>query len=386
MPVEPARSESTTTWVDDAAGLARLASELVSAPSIALDTEQDSFFSYRTKICLIQVAADGREWIVDPLRLRDLSPLAAALADESVPKIAHAADNDLHLLRKEFGLEVRGLFDTMVAASVLGFRKTGLAGLLEEQFGVRLEKRFQRSDWRVRPLSAEQIEYAALDVRHLDALMAFLRVRLEETARVEEAFSEFRRVERVVHEEHAFDPEDYAHVDGARQLDGIGRRILRELFIWRDEIASSEDRAPFRVCGDSALVRLAASIPRDERAISSIPGLPDRFKGRGATPLVERIRDAERLGPLPPPPRRSRDENGPRLSDEQRIVLERLKAWRSRRAAARGVDTGRIAPNTLLLRLVIDRPADAAGLATSGFEPWRIREYGTDVLGVLAES
>ncbi|MBE0557989.1 MAG: ribonuclease D, partial [Proteobacteria bacterium] len=137
---------------------------------IALDTEYDSFRYFRDKLCLIQVQTGERTWLIDPLAGLDLAFLGRMLNDPSVLKILHAGDNDIRILKRDYAFAFRNIFDTHRAASLLGFRQLALSTLLETHLGVTLEKKMQRSRWDIRPLSAEQLDYAALDTAHLPGL------------------------------------------------------------------------------------------------------------------------------------------------------------------------------------------------------------------------
>ncbi len=379
--------EDPVHWIDEPEALADLGRRLARAAVIAVDTEQDSFFSYSTKVCIIQVGAFGREWIIDSLALRDFTPLRGPFGDHAIPKILHAGENDIDLLRRGCGLEIRGLFDTMAAASILGQRRTGLAGLLAAYFGVVIEKKYQRSDWRKRPLAREQIEYAALDVRHLPRLRDALAAEIEGRGRQDEARAEFQRIERVVHEPKVFDRDDYYRIDGARSLDGVGRRALRDLFVLRERLAAAEDRAVFRVCGDRTLLELARLAPVRVQDLARIQGLSDRLRRRHGKTLLQLIARARAAGPLPVPrPRRAAGAGLFQLDGPQRALYDRLRRWRARRARQRDVEPGRVVPNALLLKVVQALPESEQGLVQAGLEPWRAREYGADILAVLGEN
>lgn len=368
-------------FVDEARGYAEAVRAVEGASSIAVDTEQDAFFSYRAKICLLQIGVDDRQFIIDTVALPDLSALAAPLADPSKIKIFHAGDNDIALLRRDHRIVISGLFDTMSAAAVLGYKRTGLAALLEQHFQVVVEKKYQRSDWRKRPLEPAQIDYAALDVRYLDELRLLLRGELEQLGRIEEAYSDFQRIERADHESRNFDPNDYYRIEGARSLDGIGRRVLSALFDFRDQIAREEDRAPYRVCPDFTLLEIARRQPVSLGALRAIRGLPERFRDRGGAPMVDCIEQALARGELAPPPPAPRE--GPVLDDRERAIFDKLRDWRRKRAEARGVDAGRVVSNALLISVVKANPRDLDELGGAGFEPWRVREYGEEVLAIL---
>lgn len=378
------KSRSRVQWVDRQETLERVADQLDEARVIGVDTEQDSYYAYTTKVCVLQIGALGREWVVDTLALTDLSCLDGVLRDRSIVKIFHAGENDVDLLRRQCDLEFRNLFDTMSAASILGYSKTGLAGLLEQKFDVVLEKKFQRSDWRRRPLSDEQIDYAALDVRYLERLMEELEDELHELGRVEEAESDFERVANVVHTQREFNPDDYFRLSGARDLGGVGRGVLRELYILREEMAREEDRAHFRVCGDATLLELARRRPETVAALGRVRGLPDRLRTTHRDLVLDAIHRGVDEGGIPkPPPRPSDGPTSVRLEPAQKDLFDQLRSWRSGRAKRRGVEPGRVIPNAMLIKVVLGVPRDDRDLHEIGLEPWRVREYGDEILGVL---
>src|SRR5262245_1781890 len=168
------------TLVEDAPGLEELLEALEDETEIAVDTEGDSFFSYPEKVCLVQITAGERDWLVDPLAGFDLAPIGRVLADPGKVKAFHDGEYDVLILKRAFGFRFAGLFDTRVAAATLGSQTPGLATVLEERFGVTLDKSMQRSNWGQRPLTDKQIRYARLDTHFLLPLMREQKVELVE--------------------------------------------------------------------------------------------------------------------------------------------------------------------------------------------------------------
>jgi len=364
------------------AEVAALAAELHGEPVLAIDLEADSQHRYREQVCLLQLSTPARTVLIDPLQGLDLSPLAGLFADPAVRKIFHAADYDLRCLHRDFNLQVRGLFDTMICAQLLGEEKIGLADVLGKYFGVTLDKRFQRADWAIRPLPPAMIAYAAEDTRHLHRLMTLFEARLRERDRLEWAAEEFRLLETV----------RFAVAEGplCLRLKGAGtlsRRqlgVLEELLQWRELEAERRDRPPFQVIGTSTLLALAQHAPRTLSDLAAGEGMPPRLVERyGRELLAAILRGLERPdGELPVWPRPPRQERDPAVDAR----LAGLKAWRKQRAAALHIDPGVLINNALLEALARERPTRAAALdGFPGLKHWQRRVLGDELLEVLAK-
>src|SRR5688572_25679291 len=154
----------------------------------------DAMYAYRTSLCLVQVGWSGGEALIDAMVELDRARLGALFADPALVKIFHGGENDIGLMRAHWGFEFENIFDTMAASQVLGADGVGLQALLQRHFNVHVSKKFQKADWRVRPLPPEQAEYARMDVRYLRELRRLLADGLQSLGREEEARSEFRRI------------------------------------------------------------------------------------------------------------------------------------------------------------------------------------------------
>jgi ribonuclease D len=243
--------------VETAAPLAKAEIAIRSAGMIALDTEYDSFRYFRDKLCLIQVQAGERTWLIDPLAGLDLAFLGAVLDDPAVLKILHAGDNDIRILKRDYGFAFRNIFDTHRAASLLGCRQLSLGRLLETYLGVTLEKKLQRSRWDLRPLAEEQLDYAALDTAHLPELAQRLDRELREKGLRQEAARLFTGMTAVVWQPKTLDRLAHRRLPGFATLTAEQKERLRNLFRWRFEKAREIDRAPFMILSDQHLVDLA---------------------------------------------------------------------------------------------------------------------------------
>jgi ribonuclease D len=272
--------------VADAPALEALAERVATEPVVAFDTESNSFHVYRERVCLLQVSTRSEDFIVDPFAV-DVRPLGRVLCDGR-EVVLHGADYDVRCLKREWGWAFPRLFDTMAAARRLGRPGLGLSALVESHFGVRLSKSSQRSDWGRRPLTADQIAYAALDTHFLLPLRDALAAELEGRGAAGEAREEFHRIASVEPRERVFDPEGWRRIKGSRDLDAAGRHVLRALWLAREAQAKDSDRPPFKVLDERAMVELARRRPRSAGELARVPGVTPAVLRR----LGDAIRDA----------------------------------------------------------------------------------------------
>src|SRR5471030_1577126 len=183
--------------VADEDSLGRLVRDLAAHPVVAVDTESNSLHAYRERVCLIQFSTPAGDYILDPIRLPVLSPLAPFFANPDQQKIFHAAEYDIVCLRRDYRFEFVNIFDTMSAARTLGWPQVGLASILDTHFGVTMSKKYQRSDWKRRPLLPEQLDYARLDTHYLIDLRDKQIAALADAGRTAEAHEEFERLARL---------------------------------------------------------------------------------------------------------------------------------------------------------------------------------------------
>src|SRR5215207_9310610 len=184
-------------WVADQDTLSQMAGTLSAQSRIAVDTESNSLHAYRERVCLIQFSIPQKDYVVDPFALEDLSSLAPIFANPKIEKIFHAAEYDLICLRRDFGFQFANLFDTMHAARVLGYPFVGLDNLLAEKFQFEMDKRHQKADWAMRPLTSAQLDYARLDTHFLFDLRDTLESELREKDRLQIAREDFARACKV---------------------------------------------------------------------------------------------------------------------------------------------------------------------------------------------
>lgn len=362
--------------------LSDLAPILASQQTFSIDTEADSFHSYFEKTCLIQIAYEGAECVIDPLAVSDLSVLGPIFADPRVEKVFHAAEYDVLILKRDYGFTFSNIFDTMVASKVLGHKRCGLSSLAQDMLGVTLDKRFQRADWSQRPLSRDLLEYARQDVRYLLTLRRLLGDQLRDRGRLAQAEEEFQRLTQVTWTKRAFDPDGFQFIKESEYLDDAARAILKELYLARDAEARRRDLPPFRVLSDSALVELSQRRPTSTTDLSrlQIPGLTPLVVARYGAWLLSAIRQGRQSPPLP----LRRSKPGHRRDDAERERFEALRRWRKEQADREGVEPEVVMPRQALNALAHEPPGDIDGLsAVSGLGPWTASRYGEDLLRVL---
>ena len=360
--------------------VARLSGELARQQVIAVDLEADSMHNYREKVCLLQVSTPQETVLIDPLAEIDLEPLAEVLADPAVRKIFHAADYDIRCLHRDFGLEIRGLFDTMIACQFTGEQKVGLADVLNKYFSISLDKAFQRADWSQRPLPEEMIRYAAEDTRHLHRLAAMLEERLQQLGRHEWVAEEFALLEKVRHAE--ADGPLFLRFKGAGRLAPRQLAALEGLLQFRDSEAQRRDCPLFKVVGNRPLLDLARNLPRGLQALVGIEGISPRLADRYGSRWLKIIEAALALPEedLPVFPRQERPERDPRA--EARLAI--LKKWRQDKAAELGMDTGVLINNAVLEEIARLDASDPQELTqVEAMKGWQRREFAQELVQTL---
>lgn len=364
------------------AQIEELAGHLAAAPAIAVDLEADSMHSYREKVCLLQFSTETQTWLVDPLAGADLAALQPVLANPEVRKIFHAADYDIRSLYRDFGLEIHGLFDTMISSQLVGEEKIGLNDMLGKYFGVMLDKQYQRADWSLRPLTDGMVRYAAEDTKHLHRLARLLEEKLAALGRLEWAAEEFTLAE-AVRSGNGHDGPMFLRFKGAAVFDRRQLAILEGLLQWRDGEAQRRDIPPFKVLGNPTLQGLTRSAPTSPAAMTGIEGLPPRMVERYGSALLKVIESALLIPDvqLPVYPRGERRERDAEVDKR----MNKLKDWRRRQAEALGIDPGIIINNAALEELARRQPRDEQELREIGLKKWQQQVLGAGILRTLRE-
>jgi ribonuclease D len=368
-------------YLDTPETVSRWLSAIGGSKLVALDTEGASFHRFVDRIYLLQVSTRERTAVIDPLPIGVPTELGALIEDPSVEIVFHDADYDLRLLQQDYGWQVRNVFDTRVAAQLLGIKAFGLAALLEQFFGVKLDKKHQRADWSMRPLTRDMLDYAAQDTMYLPRLRDELKALLEQKGRWTWAREEFTRLEGT---KWSTDDEGMAFMKmkGARDLSRRELALLRELVEWRNTVAAEQDKATFRVLGNEPLFEIAKTAPRDRSALSSIKGMPRGIletKSHGLVDAVSRglaVPEAE----LPKFPRGPRWDRDPDFDSR----VSAIRAVRDAAAARLDMDTGVLFPREKMEAVARANPKSIEDLATiPDLRKWQVEVLGQGMLDAL---
>lgn len=328
--------------------LAPLLAAVDGVDEIALDTEADNLYRYRTAICLLQIQAGGRIFLVDLLADLPLADLWPRLAAKHL--VMHGSDYDLRLLRGLCDFRPRSLFDTMFAAQLLNIPRFGLAALLEQFFGVQLDKDHQKANWSRRPLERAMLDYAALDVHHLPALRDHLTAELVRLGRLEWLEQRCRWQIAVAAEGFAAPDENAWRLGGSERLGGRGLAVLHAVWHWRERWAEKLDTPPFKVTGNEMLTRLARVADEGRPAEDVLNVHLGRRHDRLFPSLAEAVRAGLALDPRTLPRRERRRDFNP-LTVEELARQDRIRAERDRLAAELNLDPTLIATRTQLVQI-----------------------------------
>ena len=379
--------DTPLVMVEDQATLQRVAARLARCNAIGVDTEADSFYAYQEKVCLLQISDDEADYVIDPLALkRDLSPLAPVFANPDIVKIFHGADYDIVSLKRDHGFAFHNLFDSLIAAQLLGLPKFGLADLIERYFGIQLDKAFQRHDWAARPLLPEHLEYARGDTHWLRAIRELMSRKLVTAGKMKPFAEECRILEGRTWQGKGFDPEGWTRVKGSAVLDDEGKRVLRALWAYRDGQARQLDRPTFKVIPDEILLAVATRLPRRTSELDAVIASKSGLRRRHERGLL----DAVAAGlvdetPIAVPTREKPTGPKPRLVGRAaERALNELKSWRNGRGGNPNTAAFTVASSGTLKNIALMRPRTLAELAAvADVRAWQVEAFGDEILAVL---
>ncbi|MBK8207257.1 MAG: HRDC domain-containing protein [Planctomycetes bacterium] len=382
MSAKPVPAE--TEIITDASRLKQVVDELLEAPRLSLDIESDGFYNYAERVCIVTLSSENLNVVVDTLAIDDAAQaLGRITARAERPLLMHSGQNDVLALKRDYDLEFGSVQDTSVAAMLLDLPQTGLAALVEGYLGTHLEKELQRYDWSRRPIELHHVSYLVNDTQHLFRLHDLMIDELRKLDLLDEYEIECRAVAEAEPRERVFDPDRFRRIKGHGDLSEQQRGALKALYAWRNDLARSLDRAPFRIISDNTLLDIARTLPTTPDAIGAMRGVGEWLMAEQAGAMLEAIQSGLSSPANMKPPRRN-DTPAPRMDPRQRDTLGRLKRWREAQKQTRGVGLQAILPSAVLKDLVLAPPKDIEQLAANPrVGSARAKRYGADLIKLL---
>ncbi len=360
--------------------LKRLAEILLSQAIISVDTESNSLFAYREQVCLIQFSTLQDTYLIDPLALKNLDSLAPLFAAPHIEKIFHAAEYDLFCLKRDFGYDFANLFDTMVAARILGREAVGLGSILEDIFSIKLDKRYQRANWGIRPLTEQMLQYARMDTKYLIPLRNYLYKDLQERQLWPLAKEDFERLAHMHWENFGRNGNrqmECWRIRGSHDLTPKKLAVLQALCQYREEVARTINRPLFKVIGDQTLVAIAENTPKNMEELGKLPGMSRGQIRRHGNQLLQAVQRGLNSKPIQPP-------RQPRMNEKVAERIDTLQIWRKITAQKMGVKSDIILPRDLLQSLAEKNPRTMQELAALMQDvPWRLEHLGEEILETI---
>lgn len=360
--------------------LAVFVDEAQAIDTLCVDLEADSMFHYREKVCLLQMAANGRTVVVDPLKLQDLSILNPLFEDARIRKIFHGADYDVRSLYRDFGITINNLFDTQLASMYLGHTETSLEAVVAQRFGVELDKKYQKKDWSRRPLPPEMVAYAAMDVLYLeplaDALIGELAAK-DRLAWVQEACRLLSQVRPQENHQHLF-----LKFRGAGRLIPQQLAALEELLQLRDTVARQKDRPLFKIMSNAALLKIAMTLPTDLKRLKATQTLSGKQLDMYGHAIMAALEKALAM-PVDQLPRYPR-QRAPRLSPRIPRRVKAIRAWRDETAARMNIDPALLLNKSLIRDIAVNKPRTLADLQSiPQIHQWQVDAFGEAIIAIL---
>ena len=351
--------------IDRPEGLAPLLHAIDRVSEVGLDTEADNMFHYRVRVCLLQFLVAGKVYLVDTLAPIELNPFWTRLSKKHL--VMHGSDFDLRLLHDLCRFRTDSLFDTMLAAQLLGRQRIGLASLLEEHFGVQLDKNGQKANWSRRPLLPKLLDYASLDVWYLFDLRDLLTRDLVRLGRLEWLEQQCRAQIEAGSEGFAPAGDNDWRIGKSERLNGRGLSVLNAIWHWREEQAQRLDTPPFKVCSNEVLLRVAAEVEQADSVESALQGIHlGKRHSRIFPSLAEAVRAGLARDPHTLPRRPPRDSSHSPLTHAEIARMDRIREDRDRIAQKLGIE-----PTLIANRSQLSQIARSPGQLSPILLPWQ---------------
>jgi ribonuclease D len=367
-------------YIDQQAGLRQAVHTLEQARAIAVDSESNSLYVYYEKVCLLQLSSENAHFILDPLALgQKMDLLAPVFSSPDIQKVFHAAEYDIMCLKRDFGFEFANLFDTMIAARILGKKEIGLSQLLESELGIHVDKKFQKADWGMRPLPKDMLEYAIHDTCYLIQLRDCLQAQLIEKGFMELATEDFNRMTKIPAGANHGDCANWWQIAGnQKKLTEKQTEILYHLCQWREENAIKRDLPPFKILSNNKMLEISMLETTTKEELAQLFPARSVFIKRYAESLMNAIHKDDNGKPIPQPQKH-------RCPSQAYLTRwDQLKSWRREYGAKVGVGSDVILPKDIMESIVAANPRSLQELELLMAEvPWRFNRFGEQILKTL---
>jgi ribonuclease D len=377
------QNTSKRVFVETFSGLKDALAVLKHKTMIGVDLEGDSMFHFKEKVCLLQIATADTVFIIDPLSVKDLSPLQAIFENKRIQKVFHGADYDVRSLYRDFRICVENLFDTELACRFLGMKQSSLEKVILNYFDEALDKKYQKKDWSQRPIPQQMVEYAAKDAVYLIYLAEILESALREKDRLAWVMEECELLSRVRSSEIPSLPL-YMNFKGAGKLKPRQLAVLEGLLSFRMQLARQYDKPLFKVIGNRSLLILATLKPADLKELKSSKALSAGQIERFGPAILDIIEKAGSMpeNELPAYPKGKTTRY--RAAVTRRIKA--LKTWKEEKAGMLKIDPSLVLNKVQMVAIANKNPADIETLSTvDRLKKWQITEFGRDMLSVLKQ-
>lgn len=368
------QTNSKYILIDNKKSMELAAVNLSGAKIISIDTESSGYFTYYSRICLVQITVNGKNYLIDPLAPLDMSLLNPIFENEMILKIFHSAPDDVKGLKRDFGYKFNNIADTMYSSKLLGMDHNSLNYLVEYYHSIKLSKTEQKSNWEKRPLDKQQLQYAALDTAYLESIWEKMESELKEAQLLEEAVSEFKKMT----EESSKGRETVGEISWHKfpnilKFSPEQRRSVYDILFFREEKAKKLNRAPFRVINNETISKIVSENLNEEDIIKLL-GKKD------GSQIVEILKSPS--GPSLNKSDFPRIDNS--MTPQEESKLRHLHKWRDKIIKKRGVDHSMILSNKQLLTLIRNPPQSLQELDTHHFlSEWKLIHYGKSLLKAL---
>ena len=365
--------KSTLLLVSNDKQLSEAVDEFMNQELVAVDTESNSLYVYRERVCLIQFSIPGKDYLVDPFKIGNMDLLGNLFKSKKIEKVFHAAEYDLLVLKRDFGYEFNNLFDTMIAAKILGYKRVGLGSLVELFYKKKLAKKYQTANWGRRPLPQEMLDYARLDTIYRKRLRDHLKKDLQKNKKWELAIEDFTRLARVNGNTPEPQTVNIWRINGANRFTLREAAVMQRLATYRNKKARQINKPLFKILGDRTLVEIIKKLPKNNEELSRIEGMSPNQINRHGRQILSAIAAGKNDPGLERPPRERR-------KNIEIKRLEVLKEWRKYQAQKMGVESDVVLPKEILHRLIeINRVSKKAIKKMMEDVPWRYENFGDNI-------